>query len=372
MILSSNPKDQYLTHKARIKEAIERVLESGRYLMGEELSSFETEFSSFIGARYGIGVSSGTDALRLSLKAANVGPGDEVITVSHTAPATVAAIEMIGAVPVLVDIQSGTFTLDPRLLPEALSSRTKAIVPVHLYGQPADMDAIVDFAREHGLRVIEDCAQAPGATWRDQYVGTLGDAGCFSFYPTKNLGALGDAGMVVTDDSALAERIRALREYGWADNRISRYPGVNARMDEIQAAILRAKLPDLPSENRIRNEVAKFYSKTLERTPLQLPGVRGHATHVYHLYVVRSTRRDALKRSLKEHGILCGVHYPVPVHLQPAYQPLLPAELSLPETERAAREVLSLPIYPELGEEQLVRITGAVAEFFSRDNGGGE
>ena len=251
MILSSNPKDQYLTHKARIKEAIERVLESGRYLMGEELSSFETEFSSFIGARYGIGVSSGTDALRLSLKAANVGPGDEVITVSHTAPATVAAIEMIGAVPVLVDIQSGTFTLDPRLLPEALSSRTKAIVPVHLYGQPADMDAIVDFAREHGLRVIEDCAQAPGATWRDQYVGTLGDAGCFSFYPTKNLGALGDAGMVVTDDSALAERIRALREYGWADNRISRYPGVNARMDEIQAAILRAKLPDLPSENRV-------------------------------------------------------------------------------------------------------------------------
>ena len=189
MIFSSYPKDQYLTHRDGIKKAIERVLESGRYLMGEELSSFETEFSSFIGARYGIGVSSGTDALRLSLKATNVGPGDEVITVSHTAPATVAAIEMIGAVPVLVDIQSGTFTLDPRFLSGVITPRSKAIVPVHLYGQPANMDAIMDIAREHGLRVIEDCAQAPGATWRDQYVGTLGDVGWFQLLSDKEPGS---------------------------------------------------------------------------------------------------------------------------------------------------------------------------------------
>jgi dTDP-4-amino-4,6-dideoxygalactose transaminase len=363
MILCANPKAQYLAHQTEIDEAIRSVLEQGRYILGEEVRSFEAEFASFVGVQHGIGVGSGTEALHVALAASEVGPGDEVITVSHTAVATVAAIEQAGATPVLVDIEPNFYALDPARLHSVITERTRAIIPVHIYGQPADLDSIMEIARERNLLVIEDCAQAHGAMYRNKRVGSWGDIACFSFYPTKNLGAIGDGGMVVTNNARLAERARLLREYGWAERYVSHITGWNSRLDEIQAAILRVKLRFLESDNEARRRLAQKYCDRLGNLNLELPTTRADVIHAFHLFVIRAARRDALQAWLKEKGIGALVHYPVPVHQQPAYHGRLRGSNSLAETERAAREILSLPMYPELGDDDIEVVIREVRQF---------
>jgi len=363
MISCSNPKAQYLSYKAEIDAAIARVLDNGWYILGNETRLFEAEFAGYIGSAHGIGVGSGTEALHLALAACDVGNGDEVITVSHTAVATVAAIELAGGTPVLVDIDPDFYTIDPEKIESAITSRTRVIIPVHIYGQPADMDPIMKIATKHGLRVIEDCAQAHGASYRGKRVGSIGDMGCFSFYPTKNLGALGDGGMVVTNDDKLAEKARLLREYGWAERYVSYYAGWNSRLDEIQAAILRVKLKYLDEANARRTNIADVYGRALDGFDVILPEKRNDCVHVFHLYVIRSKRRDELLTFLKEtNGIRALIHYPVPVHRQPAYKHL-GRDAQLTETEKIACEIISLPMYPELSESDIVTIINTTKKF---------
>ena len=366
MILCANPRAQYLAHKAEIDLAIGDVLERGRYILGGAVVAFEREFASFVGATHGVGVGSGTEALHVALRASGLNAGDEVVTVAHTAVATVAAIELAGCVPVLVDIDPEFYTLDPGLFERAITPRTKAVVVVHVYGQAADLAPILEIARTHGLRVIEDCAQAHGASYRGRRVGTWGDVACFSFYPTKNLGAIGDGGMVVTGDATVARRARLLREYGWGSERyVSDVAGWNSRLDEIQAAILRVKLRYLDEDNRARAGLAALYDSMLDGCSLRLPRRRPDAQHVYHLYVVRSSQRDELQAHLRSAGVSALVHYPVPVHLQPAYRGRLRGGDALPVTERASREVLSLPIYPELPENDVRMVVDGIRSFES-------
>ena len=347
-ILQANPHASYLSHQREIDEAIHRVLDSGWYILGKEVSAFEKEFAEFIGVPYSIGVANGTDALELALRACDIGTGDEVITVSHTAVATVAAIELVGATPVFVDIEIGSYLMDPRQIETAMSARTKAILPVHLYGRPANLPAILEIARKHSLRIIEDCAQSHGASLNGIKTGAWGDVAAFSFYPTKNLGALGDGGMVVTGDPGLADQIRALREYGWKERYISDQPGMNSRLDEMQAAILRVKLRYLSQDNGRRQQLAAVYLDALRGSCFRLPSGCPEGTHAWHLFVVGHQRRDELLVFLRERGIGTGIHYPVPVHLQPAYRDRLSLRPPLPNTEKAAAQVLSLPLYPEL------------------------
>jgi dTDP-4-amino-4,6-dideoxygalactose transaminase len=363
MILCSNPLAQYQACKAEIDAAIQRVLDKGWYILGEETRLFEAEFAAYIGVSHGIGVGNGTDALHVALSACGIGSGDEVITVSHTAVATVVAIEACGAIPVLIDIEPDYYTLDPLKLEAAISPRTKAIIPVHLYGQPADLKPILEIAQRHGLKVVEDCAQAHGAIYHGQRVGAWGDVACFSFYPTKNLGALGDGGMVVTNDPALAERARLLREYGWAERYTSQISGWNSRLDEVQSAVLRVKLRYLDDDNAKRARLAAVYDESLANTSLVLPSCRSETTHVRHLYVVRSSKRDQLQVFLKESGVGALIHYPVPVHLQPAYKRLVRNGESMKETERAAGEVLSIPMYPELTEAEAQSVSELIRSF---------
>lgn len=360
MILCSNPKAQYISYKSEIDSAISRVLDSGWYILGNEIRAFEEEFASYIGVAHGIGVGSGTEAIHLALVACGIRRGDEVITVSHTAVATVAAIELAGATPVLVDIDSDFYTIDPEKIESAITSHTKAIIPVHIYGHSADMDPILEIAEKHKLKVIEDCAQAHGATYKGKRVGSIGDIGCFSFYPTKNLGASGDGGMVVTSNLKLAEKARLLREYGWAERYISKIPGWNTRLDELQAAILRVKLRYLDADNVARANIASKYDHALEGLGIVTPKRRQKATHVYHLYVIRSKKRDEMQAFLKARGVSALIHYPVPVHLQPAYLYRLNRRDDLLETEKAAREVLSLPIYPELPDKEFKTVVEIV------------
>ena len=364
MISCGNPRAQYESHRTAIDEAIRRVLESGRYILGDEVVAFEREFADYVGVCDAVGVGSGTEALHLALVTCGVGPGDEVITVAHTAVATVAAIELCGATPVFVDIEPDYFTLDPDQLENAITSRTKAAIPVHLYGQPADLHAVISIAQRHGVKVIEDCAQAHGAIYRDKRVGAWGDAACFSFYPTKNLGAIGDGGAVVTNDPSLAARVRSLREYGWSSERnVSNERGWNSRLDELQAAILRVKLRLLDEDNERRRQIACLYDELLRESDLVLPRRRADATHVFHLYVVRSEERDELLARLRAEDIGALVHYPVPVHLQPAYLGRLRGAGNLPNTERAAKEILSLPIYPELTETEIEKVAAACVSY---------
>jgi dTDP-4-amino-4,6-dideoxygalactose transaminase len=363
MIQCANPRLQYLTRKKEIDEAVMRVLNRGRYILGEEVQAFEAEFAAYLGVAYGIGVGSGTEGLHLALAACGIGSDDEVITVSHTAVATVAAIEQAGATPVLVDIDPDFYSIDPRRIAAAITPKTKGIIPVHLYGQPADLDPIMEIAAEYQLRVIEDCAQAPGAKYKGKRVGSYGDLASFSFYPTKNLGAIGDGGMVVTDQPELARQVGLLREYGWAERSISHIAGVNSRLDEMQAAILRVKLPYLDQDNGARARIAAMYQAGLCDGDLMLPTGRQESSHVYHQYVVRTSRRDELQQQLKKLGIAALIHYPVPVHLQPAYCGRLAGSDGLPQTEQAAREVLSLPVYPELSEEDQEVVIAAVRSF---------
>ncbi len=363
MIPFSDLKLQYLSIKEEIDAAVERVLTSGWFILGQEVQAFEEEFASYLGVSHAVGVGSGTEALHLALLACDVGPGDEVITVSHTAVATVAAIELAGAKPVFVDIDPSTYTMDPSQLENKISPETKVILPVHLYGQTADMEPVLETARLHGLTVVEDAAQAHGAEYKGQKAGSLGDLACFSFYPTKNLGAYGDGGMVVTNNPALAERVSVLRQYGWTDRYVSSCKGLNSRLDELQAAILRVKLGWLDKWNARRREHTGLYNRRLQDTGLLLPAEPDYSKHCYHLYVIRSKRRDELQRFLRENGVRAIAHYPVPVHLQDAYRDLAVSAGTLPSTEQCAREVLSLPVAPELSEEQIEAVCDLVAQF---------
>lgn len=353
----------YRRLQPEIDAALGRVAAGGRYILGEEVTAFESEFAAYLGVDHAVGVASGTDAVMLALRACGVGPGDEVITVSHTAVATVAAIELCGATPRLVDIHAATFAMDPAALVAAITSRTKAVVVVHLYGGPADMDAIIPIARAHGLAIIEDCAQAHGARYRGRMVGTLGDAAAFSFYPTKNLAALGDGGAVVTNRPEIADRLRQLRQYGWRERYISETAGYNSRLDELQAAVLRVRLRHLEEENQARRRLAAAYDQSLAGLPMVTPYVRAEDHHVFHLYVIRTSRRDALQAYLSRQGIGTAIHYPVPVHRQPAYTRLGYGPGSLPATEAAAREILSLPLYPDLPAEAVTAVAAAIAGF---------
>ncbi|MEG3989218.1 DegT/DnrJ/EryC1/StrS family aminotransferase [Microcoleus sp. S28C3] len=376
VIFQSNPKANYQAHKAEIDAAIHRVLDSGWYILGREVEAFEQEFAAYISASHCIGVANGTDALEIALRACGIGSGDAVITVSHTAVATVAAIELTGAMPVLVDVDPVTFTMEPNYLEEAIAQtrqnsslgNLKAVIPVHLYGHPADMPAIVEIARRHDLYVIEDCAQSHGATIEGRKTGIWGDLGTFSFYPTKNLGALGDGGAVVTNQAPLAEKVRSLQQYGWRERYISDIPGMNTRLDELQAAILRVKLAQLEKENYRRQQIAcHIYDSWLFNTPLKLPQKCGNIDHVYHQYVVRDKKRDDLRAFLKDNSIGTLIHYPLPVHLQPAYHGRVAiAGLGLEVTEQIGREILSLPMYPQLSNEQVQHVSEKIISWYQK------
>ncbi|MBE2200511.1 MAG: DegT/DnrJ/EryC1/StrS family aminotransferase [Anaerolinea sp.] len=356
---------EYKALRAELDTAVTQTIASGWYILGAEVSAFEAEFASYIGVEHTVGVASGTDAILLGLRALGVGPGDEVITVAHTAVATIAAIELTGATPVFVDIDPDTYTLDPALLPAAITPRSKAIIPVHLYGHPANLDPILAVARQHKLLVLEDCAQAHGARYRGKMVGSFGDAAAFSFYPTKNLGAMGDGGAVVTRHDEVAERLYALRQYGWQQRYVSSTAGYNSRLDELQAALLRVKLAYLDGMNAARRRLANEYAQALAGLPLTLPGERPFAHHVYHLYVIQTDRRDALRAYLHARGIGTAIQYPMPVHRQPAYHHLGYPAGSLPVTEQIAARILSLPIYPTLPAAHLTGVQEAIHTFYN-------
>jgi dTDP-4-amino-4,6-dideoxygalactose transaminase len=352
--------DQYQTIKPEIDEAIARIVENSAFVGGEEVRLFESEFAAYCEAKACVGVGNGTDALYLTLKCLGIGPGDEVITVAHTFIATSEAIGMTGARPVFIDIKKDTMVMDPALLEAAITPRTKAIVPVHLYGQPCEMDAIMDIAARHGLKVVEDAAQAHGARWRGRRVGSIGDAACFSFYPGKNLGAFGDAGAVVSNDQDLIERVRMLANHGRLEKYTHQMEGVNSRLDGLQAAILRVKLRHLDDWNESRRRHAAFYLESLSGSDMQTPVIHPDAVPVWHLFVVRVSDREAFQQRLKREGIATGIHYPVPLHLQPAYEHAGILRGTLPVTEEVSAEVVSLPMYPELTSEQLEAIANAV------------
>jgi len=356
-------KSQYLAYQADLDGAIREVLEASLFILGPQGQAFEREFAEYCGARHAVGVGSGTEALHLALLACGVGPGDEVITVPNTAVPTVCAIDSTGATPVFADIDPVTFTLDSAELKRRLTPRTKAIVPVHLYGQPAEMEPVRDFARRHGLRVVDDAAQAHGAEYRGRRVGILADATAWSFYPSKNLGAYGDAGAVTTDDPELAQRLQMLRNYGEERRYYHPIRGFNSRLDEIQAAILRVKLRHLEAWNDRRRAIATRYRQAIHHAAVRLPAEAPSARHVFHLYVVRTRRRDALREHLLAREIGSQIHYPLPIYRQEAYAHLGVPAGDCPEAERAAAEVLSLPLYPELTDAQVDAVAAAVNEF---------
>lgn len=364
-IMQTNPQASYQAHKEEIDAAIAHVLEHGHYILGEETAAFEESFAHYIGVEHGIGVGNGTDALTIALRACGIGAGTEVITVSHTAVATVAAIELTGATPVLVDIDLDTYTINPDQIESALTSRTGAIVPVHLYGHPADMTPILEIAKRYGLYVIEDCAQAHGAEYKGKKVGSFGNMAAFSFYPTKNLGAFGDAGMIICNDAILADNAQALRQYGWKHSRFSKIAGLNSRLDELQAAILRVKLRYLDENNIKRRRLAEIYNKILGKSCLMPPAEMNWAKHCYHQYVIRHPERTKIQAWLMDQSISTLVHYPMPVHLQPAYQGRTPTLASMKYTEQAASTVLSLPMYPELAEADIEVVAYQLLKYFT-------
>jgi dTDP-4-amino-4,6-dideoxygalactose transaminase len=362
VLRTADPGAAYRALQPEIDAALREVLAGGRYVLGTVVESFERDFAAYIGCRHGIGVNSGTDALHLALRGLGIGAGDEVITVSHTAVATVAAIEMSGARPVLVDVERERRTIAPAAAAAAIGPRTRAVVAVHLYGQPADLEALGQLCERHGLALIEDCAQAHGARAGAARVGSRGAVAAFSFYPTKNLGGLGDGGMIVTSDDALAERLRRLRQYGWSGSRESLEPGWNSRLDPLQAAVLAVKLRHLDAHNERRRALAARYARALADLPLRLPAERGGARHAWHLYVVEApdrATRDSLLVHLHRSGIEAGVHYPVGVHAQPAYAGRLACG-PLSVTDALAAAVLSLPLYPELAESAQDRVVDAL------------
>jgi dTDP-4-amino-4,6-dideoxygalactose transaminase len=357
----ADPGARIAANREAVRAAIDRVLGSGCLILGPEVGAFEREFAAWLGAHRCVGTGNGTDALSLALRAVGVVPGDEVVTVSLTAVATVAAIEMAGAVPVLADVTPHTRCMDPAAIEGLLSARTRAILPVHLHGQPADMAAILAVASRHGVAVVEDCAQAHGAAIGDRRVGTFGDAAAFSFYPTKNLGGIGDGGAVAAATDAAADAVRSLREYGWSSDRVSERPGVNSRLDEIQAAVLRALLPELDAWNARRRAIAGRYRAALAGSGIVAPPEVPGTTSAMHQFVVECPDRDGLARRLAAAGIGTAVHYPIPVHRQPAYAGRLRGAGRLPVTESLSCTILSLPVFPEMSDAQVDRVCGVLA-----------
>ena len=353
-------KSQYAAIKHEVDAAIQGVLESCQFTLGSEVAAFEREFAAYCRSKHGIGVNSGTSALHLALLAAGVRAGDEVITVPFTFVATVAAIDYTGAKPVFVDIDPRTFTMNPEALESAITARTKAIIPVHLYGQPADMDPILEIARARGLIVIEDACQAHGAEYKGRRAGSLGDIGCFSFYPGKNLGAYGEGGMVVTNNDEYARMIRMLRDWGAEKKSQHVFKGYNYRMEGIQGSVLRVKLRHLEAWTAARRRAAARYDRLLAGSGVPTPEAMPYARHVYHIYAIRTARRQKLQEALQARDIQTGIHYPIPVHLLPAYADLGYRAGQFPHSERAAAEVLSLPMFAELTAEQCETVSCVV------------
>jgi len=359
---------QIKTIQKELDGAIADVFRRGRFILSDSVKEFEEEFASYCGSRYAVSVSSGTEALRLSIIAAGVGSGEEVITMPNTAVPTIAAIEAAGARPILVDIDPNTFTMDTTKIEEAITKKTKAIIPVHLYGQPADMDPILKIGKKYNLAVIEDAAQAHGAKYKGKAAGSIGMLGCFSFYPTKNLGAYGDAGMIVTDSSSLNIKLRLLRNYGETKRYYHKIKGFNSRMDELQAAILRVKLKKLNIWNDARRRLAHYYSLKIDAPEVITPTESEDAYHVYHLYVIKTKKRGKLQEFLDGKGIHTLIHYPLPVHRQEAYKDLGYKIGSLPVAESISKEILSLPLFPELRIKEIDTVIKAINEFFESSN----
>jgi len=355
-------KAQYESIKDEINPAIAEVLESTRFILGPNVAAFEEEVAEYLGVGYAVGVASGTDALLLTLRAYGIGPGDEVIVPTYTFFATAEAVSLLGATSTFVDIEPETYCIDVRGIEERITQRTKAIIPVHLYGHPADMDPVLALARKGDLKVIEDNAQAFGAEYKGQKTGSLGDVGCLSFYPSKHLAAYGDGGMVVTNDAQVAAQVRLLRTHGWRRKYYSDTIGYNSRLDELQAAVLRVKLRHVDSWNDRRREIAQAYRKQLTELGVLVPSEASYARHVYHLYVVRVQRRAELQERLQAMGIASAIYYPVPLHLAGAYAQLGHRPGAFPEAERAAEETLALPMYPEMSDEQLAYVVAALRQ----------
>jgi dTDP-4-amino-4,6-dideoxygalactose transaminase len=359
---------QYQTIRAEVTAAVTKVMDQGDFILGSAVHEFEKSFADYIGTRHCLGVASGLDALALALRALGVGPGDEVICPANTFIATVLPVSQLGAKPVLVDVVPGTFNMDPSQLEKVRTCRTRAVIPVHLCGQPADMDTILAFAARHKLAVVEDACQAHGARYRGRRCGSLGDIGCFSFYPGKNLGAYGDGGAVTTNNPELARKIELLRNYGQEVKYKHVVKGVNSRLDTMQAAVLNVKLKHLDDWNRGRARNARLYEKHLAGIPSITVPTFDHDVefaHVFHLFMIRCSRRDELLAFLKDRQVFCGIHYPTPIHLLDAYQDLGYTRGDFPETEKAAGTILSLPLYAELTEEQVRYVSDGVRAFFA-------
>jgi dTDP-4-amino-4,6-dideoxygalactose transaminase len=356
-------KTQFQSIREEIRQAIDEVLDNAHYILGPAVEAFESDFSAYCGVSHSIGVNNGTNAIQLALLAAGVGPGDEVITIPHTFIATVSAIRYTGARPVLVDVEPETLTIDTSQIEAAITPRTKAVIPVHLYGHPAEMDTILDVAHRHGLKVIEDCAQAHGAFYKGRRVGSIGDYGCFSFYPSKNLGACGEGGLVTTSNDEGAQKLRMLRDWGARIKNDHDLLGFNMRMEGLQGAVLRVKLRYLDAWIERRRACAAFYDEELSEQDLFLPREQPGSSHVYHLYVVRSENRDELRSHLESSGVQSGIHYPTPVHLQKAHADLKYKRGDFPISERAADSVLSIPMFPELTREQRNHVVAAIKTF---------
>jgi dTDP-4-amino-4,6-dideoxygalactose transaminase len=354
---------QYRTISAEVNEAVSKVIRDTDFILGRDVSLFEVEFASFCEAKWAVGVDSGTSALELALRAYEIGPGDEVITAANSFIASALAISHAGATPVLVDVDPDTYTVNVAAIEKAITPCTKGIIPVHLYGHPADMDPIVQLAQRHGLVIIEDACQAHGARYKGKRVGSLGHAAAFSFYPGKNLGGYGDGGIVVTSDQAVAKRLEMLRNYGQKEKYQHMFRGYNRRLDTIQAAILRVKLKHLDEWNEARRQHAKSYRRLLEQSGIVAPYAVAESESVWHLYVIRTDQRDALKEHLASRGISAGIHYPIPIHLQPAYRDLGYQKGDFPVTEEYARQILSLPMYAELTPELIGRVAETTSEF---------
>lgn len=364
-------KAQYASIKTEVNAAIQGVLDSCQFTLGSEVAAFEQEFAAYCQSGAGIGVNTGTSALHLSLLAANIGPGDEVITVPFTFMATVSAIDYTGAKTVFVDIDPRTFTMDASRLEAAITERTKAIIPVHLYGQPADMDPIMEIAKRRGLLVIEDACQAHGAEYKGRRAGSIGDLGCFSFYPGKNLGAYGEGGMVVTSNAEYARTIRMLRDWGAEKKYHHVLKGYNYRLEGIQGAVLRVKLRHLEAWTEARRAAAAHYDRLLSGSGVPTPEAMSYARHVYHIYAIRTANRGVWQDALHAQGIQTGIHYPIPVHLLPAFKDLGYPAGAFPHSERAANEVLSLPMFPEITQAQCETVSAAVRELASPARGAG-
>jgi dTDP-4-amino-4,6-dideoxygalactose transaminase len=352
--------------RKEIDAVVARTLDNCSFCLGPDTAQFEQDFARFCGAQHAVGVNSGTSALHIALMLLNVGPGDEVITTPFTFVATSWAISYVGARPVYVDVEDGTMNLDPQRIEQAITPRTKAIMPVHLYGQPVDLDSILAICKKNNLPLIEDAAQAVGAKYKGRIVGTFGEISCFSFYPGKNLGACGEGGALVTNNAAFATRARSLREHGSTTRYYHDEVGFNYRMEGIQGAVLGVKLPHLPKWTTERQRVAHRYHELLKDTPLQLPWEADYAESAWHLYVVRHPRREELKAHLEANGVGCALHYPLPLHLQKCYASLGHKPGDFPVAEKAARECLSLPIFPELTDAQIQRVASVIKDFFGK------